>query len=525
MRTSQSRYIDKMLVYMEMDASSRLSDARKQALRKGLCFGFSVVHSYMNATGKLAWWKGALEKLAAWDGTATSLQQAANLPDAENPDETLDAVFKRMTNYVLYNFAHPVVSDIKETGDQTDFLIPLSDEKDALRFDSMQGGIKQREVIAGYLSDETLKNILIPTIFNQKAIYLIHGSSHACAIRYDHREEKWYFYDPNYASGEKSFADQNTLIAEIRRILGDSLAIQIASWDTNIQLTPFNQFRGVLYRQKIPELLNGSGLHLIAKYMPNQLAALLNFAATDAATSAALSAALPFQNKYKWTGLHMIVEYAPSSLSTLLLLASANPAIAAALARALPLQNNNGWTGLHGIAHSIPEQLPALFELAKTNVDIKNALIKASALQNQDGESALNIIADHEQGQALLAEFFNATRTTNTTSASQKSITVAQLKNCMRLYEQIRTIRLFNLPSPELEAIKMLIASKADDVSISYDTIKQAVMGASRKFWGCEHSLDLLQNPTSHPEDKTRVGFVIRSIGLCFAKSIETLTL
>lgn len=523
MRSSQSRYIDNMIVYMEMDAGSKLSDTRKQALRKGLCFGFSVVHSYMNATGKLAWWKSALEKLAAWDGTVASLQQAANLPDADNPNETLNSIFKRMTNYVLYNFAHPVVSDIKEIGKQTDFLMP-SLGKDALHFDSMKGAIKKSVAIAGYLSDDILRDMLIPEIFNQEAIYIIQGSGHACTIRYDRYEEKWYFYDPNYTSGEQGFTDQTTLIAEMHRILGDSLAIQMASWDSNILLTPFNQFSDALNKGKIPELLNSGGLHMIAVFTPGQLTALLNLAETNSATNAALSAALSLQQNNKMTGLHVIARYATEQLPKLLSLAGRDSTIAAALASALLLQDNNRWTGLHAIAQHASDQLPALFALAKTNIDIKNALIKASALQNQDGESALNIIADHEQGQTWLAEFFIAIKTENTTAASQKSTTVAQLKNCIHLYEQIHTIKLFNLPSAELEAIKILIANKADNVSINYDTVKEAVMDASSKFWGCRHSIDLLKNPGSHPEDKTRVGFVMRSIGLCFAESVETLT-
>src|SRR3990167_9353208 len=69
----QVTLIEKMIKFIEIDRCEEISEKEKADLREGLCFGFSVVYSYINSVEKLSWWMELLTAMSYWDEKAESL--------------------------------------------------------------------------------------------------------------------------------------------------------------------------------------------------------------------------------------------------------------------------------------------------------------------------------------------------------------------------------------------------------------------------------------------------------------------
>ena len=207
----------------------------------GACLGFSVVHAYMAATNKLAWWYQVLQAISQWDGGKGSLADAP-LP---NNSETLYSLIRRAINYVVHHQAH-TFSIHKEW------------------FVSEYGEIQDEYSLAcnmeNYLED-LLKSSQFQALFNQPIMMLIETTAHACALRFS--EQSWYFYDSNNIAGEVQLT-LPALIETIKAILkvGDKyhLAIQFSSWEKIQALDSFKQFYATSLTNRFSELMISSEL-------------------------------------------------------------------------------------------------------------------------------------------------------------------------------------------------------------------------------------------------------------------------
>ncbi len=120
---NQGVFYEKIIRLIEINSRAPISELRASKIREGLCFGFSVVHSYMAAFGKLEWWKNALVALREWDGREKSLSNIIKLPGSSNQEETLGSLLNRIATFVLYNFGSEIESGIEKLNQKT-FLKP-----------------------------------------------------------------------------------------------------------------------------------------------------------------------------------------------------------------------------------------------------------------------------------------------------------------------------------------------------------------------------------------------------------------
>lgn len=319
---------DQISIYQELIKKSQpLTEEEKSNYKKGLCYGFSVVHSYMNATEKLAWWKELLSTLSQWDGDEALLQTKTNLIGSESTDETYDSLFQRAASYVLFNFAGNYINEIIGSN-QTDFLTEKS------LFETEHGEKIKNEchaIASGHFSKHNLEQLLNETTFSSKSICLIHSLTHTCAIHFDSKEKKWFFYDPNSREGEKEFSDKTKLIQTIQRTLGKSLAVEVASWDKyqaeKIKL--FADTYNKIVKTNPDELVAEKGLLFLVEH-PDLLSSIFTKAKTDKSLAFTIATALTEEHAGK--SISTIIEAnAQNAYQNLLILSEASAPINMAL--------------------------------------------------------------------------------------------------------------------------------------------------------------------------------------------------
>ena len=173
-----------------------------KAILDGHCHGFAICHAAMRSIGKLEWWENVLVELANWDGTEQALQQRLNLPDATKM-ETLDSLFNRALNYIVY---HQVSSTAPENdfelddAEQTNILERADKNNEKKRFLLINGNqpalfIKNSITAAGYFTINDFM-VLLDENLVMGNMCLISSGIHTIRFGYDGRA--WMVYDPNY---------------------------------------------------------------------------------------------------------------------------------------------------------------------------------------------------------------------------------------------------------------------------------------------------------------------------------------
>ncbi|MDP1573669.1 MAG: hypothetical protein Q8L78_01860 [Coxiellaceae bacterium] len=299
-----------------------LTQQEESNYRKGLCHGFSIMHAYMNATEKLDAWKNTLKIMSEWDGMEDSLaHEAAN--------ETYDRLFQQRINDVLFSQQGSVTNV-----EQTDFLTPnglfRSENDETIKAES-------RVVAAGYFSNKHLLAFLNEAVFSSKAICLIKSGGHACSIRYDSNQQKWFFYDPNNNDGETEYSDKLSLIKRIKKTLGNSLCLEVASWNSTeaekIQLLRKAYLE--IVTTDSAEIVQEFGLYFIARNNPEQLTAIIEKAKQDENLCLAIAKALVFEqyeNEDEEASIFLnLQDNFPEQYQQIVQLAQSSEAIAQAL--------------------------------------------------------------------------------------------------------------------------------------------------------------------------------------------------
>lgn len=276
---NQTKLMDQFIKYMEFDRGENFSDEEKKNLTRGLCFGLSVIHSYMATTQKLKWWHALLEKIVAWDGKEESLKKIIQLPDENvektEKEKTLGFHFMRATHYAFFHQSKPEIQLPNfEISDLDSYTLLRADTAGIQWFESESGEkIKYNKRAGGTFSLDHFSQLLKPEIFSlPNTLFLIHHyferGGHACSIRFDNSDQQWCYYDPNDPMGEKKFKDIGALYKLVERSYGPSLEIEIASFDQNArqQCEPFFKTYDVLCSNpdNFTQLIDQYGLFLLA---------------------------------------------------------------------------------------------------------------------------------------------------------------------------------------------------------------------------------------------------------------------
>ena len=343
---SQNKITKAIIAYLEI-VGNPLSPERKSSLEEGLCFGFSVVHAYMAAKGRSVWWKNVLEIISQWDTKRNSLDSVlSNVPKefslnkcygGQEREITYRNLIYLVTNYLLYNQGEEATSGVSGIEQHT-FLKPNG------LFCSEEGGIQSYLCYTGCFDQKRLRSLLLkikgPPLF--KGMITIGNSNHRCSFRYDTEFNHWCFYDPNYLYGEHSFDAEDKLIGEIKIRLGTNLVVTLSGFEEmpNALSAHYEKF----YADTVDGLYDQTALHMIARYAPDQLAAVMALAKDHQNIRQAVAAALETQNQERWTALHEIAWCAPNQLAAVMALAQDHQNIREAVAAALTTQNQQGWT-------------------------------------------------------------------------------------------------------------------------------------------------------------------------------------
>lgn len=373
----QGELIQQFIRYIEIKKKAPYPDKAKQITASGLCFGFSVVHSYMSAKGKANWWENTLKKIARWDQTEASLQ--------DEEGRALDGLMHRAVNYILYNFACPDILSI-DYHQQKNFLAPGG------LFVSEDGGIIAEAAAAGNFSVTALDALFIPSVFSQEAIYLLHSLKHSCSIHY--ADNTWYFYDPNNEFGQKAFTQKHDLLNEIIAVLGTTLIIQIASWKDRsaIDFTAFHDAYHQLLSHDFFSLVTEKGFQAFLKLRTDQTKSILTHAVINNKVSTTLANALAHEAINDATIWAMLASLTPALLSNLVAMAKTDPVIRNGVAAALTHRAKNGCSGLCIVVKTAPELLSDITALAYQCPYFYESYTLALHFKNSSGNTMLEIL-------------------------------------------------------------------------------------------------------------------------------------
>jgi len=224
-----------------------------------------------------------------------------------------------------------------------------------------------------------------------------------------------------------------------QRFLGHNLSVEVASWKTaseQVALKKLETYTPEFYsKNNIPSLLNESGLHMMARFAPDQLTNIIKVASADVIVKNSLAEALKAKNKLNSTGLHAIARskqlagiveiaekdegvrnslaeaikvrddtgsigllsiaiHAPKEFARIVKIAEEDEAVRNSLAEAIKLKNHKGWIGLLGIAELAPLQLAGVIKVVNDNVTVTNCLVEMLKTEREDN-TGLHIIAQY----------------------------------------------------------------------------------------------------------------------------------
>ncbi len=325
---AQTVLIKKFITFLKLQKNSeslRLAKELETNPRvSGLCFGFSLCRGAMRTTGKLEWWEDVLAKITAWDERPQSLERQYVLKGAELASKdkkepasiSLETVFNRAINYIFLNHSSQVLVPYLSPPIQIDAFrkngnFELSDGKKTLIPNKTYVATGHGILSADDLSQPATKKAL------EENICLLSSSGftpHACELSYNPKTQEWSFYDPNYADNKaKIFKDTKAgmkdLLKEIKNILGADITFEYCKLgikpETTLSETPdkkgsslsdslesdlpsgaldkktvgkkvnfppsFKHYQRLLM-QNPQYVLDGWGLHALAKYAPEYLA-------------------------------------------------------------------------------------------------------------------------------------------------------------------------------------------------------------------------------------------------------------
>ena len=306
---------EKLALYLELNNSKAL--AKKIRLAGGHCFGYSLCYSSMAISNKLGWWESAISKVATWNGDPLALNQATHLKQASNPHETLDFLFQRIINYILFHQATDEVTEIFKDIEQKSLLQP---GKPYFELDNKNNKIKHCKNMMGYFTEEDL-NFIITSSLLQNNIALIGSLNHSCAMRYV--QNQWHFFDSNHSCARATvYKTKSAFIKRILSTLGNTLDICFASSEQRGRLDFTNYY--TLLENKTEQLLQKNSFNFFLTNGNDYLPILLKQAQNNPNIRKEILSSLVAKHNNKQTGLQNMIDFSPENLKKLITLFSQN---------------------------------------------------------------------------------------------------------------------------------------------------------------------------------------------------------
>ncbi|PWY53871.1 hypothetical protein DGG96_20045 [Legionella qingyii] len=428
----------------------------RTALKKGHCLGFSVIDGAMDHIGKLKWWDHAKAAVANWDEQESTLDKLIELPGSEEDSfwQTkkekeqqslqsppidkkkikLKTLFNRLLPYVISNHACFDKNFKTSNLNQYTLLSPTEHHFEILSKQGIVKKIQQRKITAGKLTTNELIRLLNENDFTD-TIAIINSPTHT--IRVSFKNGSWSVYNSNYdqtspATCRKYFPNKLVAVNEVFRILGQSIAIVIASTNSEKKISlpllstlkPFEMLDRLtedglfIIAKWCPDILqnvleqvenlpsageviaqgllcqsNGTGLQCIAKSVPGALPKALELAAKAKNGDKLIVQALLTQDEDKEIGLKTILFYAPASLELALDKATQTLNDCELITQALLSKDDEDWSALHYIAADFPELLPRVFSLFNKTANGPQQLAKCILEKNKHNSTLLYLVA------------------------------------------------------------------------------------------------------------------------------------
>lgn len=390
---SQNWITDKLIKYLRLQKRD-YTFIEKIEHSGGLCFGFSLCYSSMDAIGKLDWWMGLLSAIALWDGEKETLQTSTPI-EGNIKVLTLEQIFDRFINDIVSNhFQLEGISDndiynlftrnayekfnAKLAALKPNSFFEISDSRETHKIQDSLFIAKRPYTETGFASlitQEKIEGNLCIIIGNRPET----GGGHACALRF--KKGTWYFYDPYVDEGEKEFDNKNDLAKHIFKSLTNEIQIQLASFKKNAFAN--DEEKTEIFCQNLKAKYSYSGLFMMLKFAPEQfdyLFANINDDKIRKAVVEALSETI--KNR---PGFLTLADLAPQHLAPLFQLAKQHQDIKDAIVQAILSKSvyseshtSAYWRkpapGLFMFASLAPSQLKLLFELAEEDQKIRDAI-------------------------------------------------------------------------------------------------------------------------------------------------------
>lgn len=431
----QVEVIEKIIQFKSIEQEKEMDDSEKSWLRRGLCFGISLVYAYESTQNSLVAYAAILDALVTWDGSQKSLKgnltyQYQNLDRTEN----LKLLFRRIISYFMYyqgsavEFTYPQINFLQEH-----FLSP-----NRLMF-SEAPPLKQQNVVCAKFKVDLLKKLFLSLSqykLDSNTLCIISNLPHACAFRLLKDAEgitHYIFYDPNDTQ-EKCYVEVEDFIQEITCVLGLELIITLSCWEKCdfsdflitvrqldflqaaiessvtfymcarysptqlsylIELSKTNEMILIALCKRLLEDDNGTGLSYLIQHAKSQVYSLIALAETNEEIENIWVSALPLVLKSGGTHINLLLKIAPDLLSPLLSLTKSKPRILKSLFSAISHTDTSLNTGLHYVATYAPNEFMTLLILANEYATPYSDFLKWCVLLNESGRTPLHALAYH----------------------------------------------------------------------------------------------------------------------------------
>lgn len=264
---------------------------------RGVCFGYSFLHSYYAQRGELQKWKDILYFLASWGEGEWQLRNptlCSAYPDKyPNDHRTLRELLEYVSHQILFHQINQY--EIFHTKE-----LFRSSEGNPMKSYYINNNfeVMTYDMVAHILLSARLLFRRNELVFIISGLYP-NGGAHACALRF--HDNTWFFCDPNVTSGELTTHSISELVKIIFYQLGPKLEFTVGTWESNFDIHPifsrfFNAALGEQKRNIVAlcysdlatqrkgwhTLIKNQGIYFLAEHYPVLCRKILHWARRDA---------------------------------------------------------------------------------------------------------------------------------------------------------------------------------------------------------------------------------------------------
>jgi hypothetical protein len=415
------------------DSALAWAELKKRLQTDGFCFGLSVSRGGMKELNKTKWWLHALVTVAQWNEQPHSLQTYVHLVDSDSKGgEKLKTIFDRVLHYIVIHQAITMRHPINNPFDLYQSIILKPDARDTkildaksnvvdikrsymglVRQDGKIESVKYHAALAGNFTKEQMSQLFDEKIFPGR-MCLIHNRSHVTHLDYEFDE--WVHYDPNYSHKSLDTIEMRTkkkvkVIDEIISIHGNAIAMEYVSFKDEKIVFPYYED---MVENSANQLIDASGLFMIAKYCPDVLLKIIKQAIPQTVKAKQLKNTLAKSILATINGeicFRNIAIYASEACSELIKLIDESVegiALLGAITKALIKVSATNQIMLHTIILFVPQAMEYLIK--KINQPIQGKILlktitESLLIKNDSGNAVLYMMA--QSTPAALNELIN----------------------------------------------------------------------------------------------------------------------